>query len=95
MKGRKEEEEEEEEEMKEFHKNMLGLSIAAGKVAAGCQASIFHPAEILLPFLCTAPLQYVPQILFTQATIDCFANDKTKNVLLCRDCDIFICLMKS
>ena len=39
------------------------------------------PAKILSPFLCTAPLQYVPKIPFTQATIDCLAANKTKNVL--------------
>ena len=40
------------------------------------------PARIiLLPFLPRAPLQYVPKILFTQATIDCLINNKTKNAL--------------
>ena len=39
------------------------------------------PAKIVSPFLPTAPLQYVPKILFTQATIDCLANNKTKNAL--------------
>ena len=39
------------------------------------------PAKILLPFLPTAPLQYVPKIRFTQTTIDCLTANKTKNVL--------------
>ena len=39
------------------------------------------PAKVLLPFLCTAPLQYVPKILFTPAAIDGLATNKTKNVL--------------
>ena len=39
------------------------------------------PAKILSPFLCTKPLQYVLKILFTQATIDCLTNNKTKNAL--------------
>ena len=30
-------------------------------------------------FLCTAPSQYVTKIQFTQATVDCLSNDKTKN----------------
>ena len=33
---------------------------------------------ILSPFLFTVPLQYGPKILFTQATIDCLFNNKTK-----------------
>ena len=39
------------------------------------------PAKILSHFLCTAPLQYVPKIQFTQVTIDCLPNNKTKNAL--------------
>ena len=39
------------------------------------------PAKILSPFLCTAPLQYVPKIIFTPATIDCLATNKTNNAL--------------
>ena len=39
------------------------------------------PAKILSPFLSTAPLQYVPKLLFTQAAIDCLINNKTKNAL--------------
>ena len=39
-----------------------------------------RPAKILSPFLPTAPLHYVPKIQFTQATIDCLFNNKTKNV---------------
>ena len=39
------------------------------------------PAKIVSPFLCTAPLLYVPKIQFTQATIDCLTTNKTKNVL--------------
>ena len=39
------------------------------------------PAEMFSPFLSTAPLQYVPKMLFTQATIDCLINKKTKNAL--------------
>ena len=39
------------------------------------------PAKILSPFLCTAPCQYVPKILFTQATIDCLTDNKSKNTL--------------
>ena len=37
---------------------------------------------MLSPFLPTAPLQYVPQIQFTQATIDCLTKNKTKNVFV-------------
>ena len=37
--------------------------------------------KIVSPFLSTAPLQYVPKILFTQATIDCLIYNKTKNAL--------------
>ena len=33
------------------------------------------------PFLSTAPLQYVPKIIFTQATIDSLINNKTKTAL--------------
>ena len=40
-----------------------------------------QPANILSPFSRTAPLQYVPKILFTQATIDCLTTNKTKNAL--------------
>ena len=40
-------------------------------------------AKIVSPFLCTAPLQYVSKIQFTQATIDCLTSNKTKN--LCHD----------
>ena len=39
------------------------------------------PAQILSPFLPTAPLRYVPKIRFTQATIDCLTKNKTKNAL--------------
>ena len=39
------------------------------------------PAKILSAFLPIAPLQYVTKILVTQATIDGFTTDKTKNVL--------------
>ena len=39
------------------------------------------PAKTLSPFLSTAPLQYVPKIQFTQATIDYLINNKTKNAL--------------
>ena len=43
-------------------------------------AQISHvPAKILLPFLCTAPLQYVPKMLFTRPTIDYLVSNKTKN----------------
>ena len=41
-----------------------------------------YHAKILSPFLCTAHLLYIPKIQFTQATIDCLNNNKTKNVLL-------------
>ena len=40
-----------------------------------------RPVRISSPFLSTAPLQYVPKILFTQATIDCIINNKSKNAL--------------
>ena len=40
-----------------------------------------YPAKILPPFLPKAPLQYVPKIRFTQATIDCLTANKTKNAL--------------
>ena len=36
---------------------------------------------MLTPFLCPAPLQYIPKMLFTQATIDCLINTKAKNAL--------------
>ena len=39
------------------------------------------PAKILSPFLSTAPLQYVPKMWFTQATINCLTTNKTKNAL--------------
>ena len=39
------------------------------------------PAKNVSPFLSTAPLQYAPKILLTQATIDCLINNKTKNAL--------------
>ena len=39
------------------------------------------PAKIVSPFLPTAPLQNVPKILFTQATIDCLTTNITKNAL--------------
>ena len=32
-------------------------------------------------FMSTAPLQYVPLIRFTQATIDCLTTNDTKNAL--------------
>ena len=38
-------------------------------------------AKILSSILYTAPIQYVPKILFTQATIDCPANNNSKNIL--------------
>ena len=38
-------------------------------------------AKISSPFLSTAPLWYIPKILFTQATIDRLATNKTKNAL--------------
>ena len=41
----------------------------------------YVPVKILSPLLSTAPLQYVPKIRFTQATIDCLINNKTKNAL--------------
>ena len=37
------------------------------------------PAKNISPFLCTAPLQYVPKIRFTQDTIDCLTTNRTKN----------------
>ena len=37
------------------------------------------PGNILSPFSCTAPFQYVPKILFTKATLDCLTNNKTEN----------------
>ena len=37
------------------------------------------PSKIVSPFLCTAPLRYVPKILLTQDTFDCLPTDKTKN----------------
>ena len=45
--------------------------------------SDLKPAKILSPFLSTVPLQYVPKMLFTQATIDCLTINKTKNALHC------------
>ena len=39
-----------------------------------------QPGKILSPFSCTAPLQYVSKIRFTQAIIDCLTNNKTKNI---------------
>ena len=39
------------------------------------------PDQILSPFCsCTAPLQYVPKVLFSLATIDCLTTNKTKNL---------------
>ena len=35
------------------------------------------PTKNLSPFLCTSPLQYVPKIQFTQATIDRLTKNKT------------------
>ena len=40
-----------------------------------------RPGKILSPLLCTVPLQYVPKIRFTQATIDRLTTNKTKNAL--------------
>ena len=40
-----------------------------------------NPPKLFLPISCTAPLQYVPVILFTPAPIDCLTNNKTKNTL--------------
>ena len=40
-----------------------------------------RPVKILSLFLFTTPLQYVPKILFTPATIDCLTANKTKNAL--------------
>ena len=45
------------------------------------QQEPYYLTKILSPFLSTAPLQYVPKILFTQATIDCLTNNKTKTAL--------------
>ena len=42
---------------------------------------LLKPAKILSPFSSTAPLQYVPKILFSQASKDCLTNNKTKNAL--------------
>ena len=42
---------------------------------------IFTAHQNFIPFLCTAPLQYVPKIVFTQAAIDCLTTNKTKNAL--------------
>ena len=39
------------------------------------------PAKILSPFLPAAPLQYVPKIQFTQATVDRHIKHKTRNAL--------------
>ena len=41
----------------------------------------WDPGKILSPFLPTAPLQYVPKILFTKATIERLTTNKTKNAL--------------
>ena len=46
-----------------------------------CDVSEKLPVKMLSPFLSTAPLQYVPKIQFTQATIDCLINNKTENAL--------------
>ena len=43
--------------------------------------TILEPAKILSSFLCTAPLQYIPKILFIQATIGCVTTNETKNAL--------------
>ena len=43
--------------------------------------NLWYPGKILLSFSCTAPLQYVPKIQFTQATTDRLTNNKTKNAL--------------
>ena len=40
-----------------------------------------YPPKFYRPFLPTAPLQYVPKILFTQATINLLTANKTKIVL--------------
>ena len=70
--------------------DLAGLSGHDRKINIPCRMSNKHnvensyisskkvptPAKILSPFLTTAPLQYVPKILFTQAT-----TDKTKNAL--------------
>ena len=39
------------------------------------------PAKILSLFLPAAPLQHVPKMLFTQATIDYLATNEIKNAL--------------
>ena len=44
-----------------------------------CDVSEKLPVKMLSPFLSTAPLQYVPKIQFTQATIDCLINSNSKN----------------
>ena len=44
-------------------------------------SNVQRPARFFLPFLPTAPLQYVPKIQLTQATIDYLTNNETKNVL--------------
>ena len=49
----------------------------------GCLLFIdwWPPAKILSPLLPPAPLQYVPKMQFTQATVDCLTTNKTKNAL--------------
>ena len=37
--------------------------------------------NFVLPFSCTAPLKYIPKVIFTQATTDCLTTNKTKNAL--------------
>ena len=58
---------------------MNGTSQECGKQTMILQ--IRHPTKIVSPFLSTAPLQYVPKMLLTQVTIECFINNKTKNAL--------------
>ena len=48
---------------------------------SGLVDAVWIPDKILSPFLPTAPLQYIPKITFTQATIDCLITNETKNVL--------------
>ena len=45
------------------------------------QNSVNYPAKFYRLFLSTAPLQYVPKMLLTQATIDCLTNNETRNAL--------------
>ena len=52
-----------------------------GRIDFGLACSDQAPDQILSPFSCTAPLQYVPKILFAPATIDCFTINKTENAL--------------